>query len=200
MADRTGNHLEQLASYLSGLPAGTSPDQTLTEELLASCWDQLEGGEQQGMAGHKLRGRTEQLEWDPPVLRFRIERHGATVLGSTRAELHDWQINVGNGTASCAPAGQRQLRRRQAPLDVNPIAVEVVELIRAGEEDEHLSWAARDRVRVEIGKILPAGSAGKETLAGRRKRLRNALDERLRTEGWVPLRHWVYQRQDSSRD
>ena len=39
-------------------------------------------------------------------------------------------------------------------------------------------------MKVLIGKIIPADSALKQTLAGRRKRFRKALVERLGAEGW----------------
>jgi len=35
-------------------------------------------------------GRMEMVRWDMPVLGFRIERHEAMGVGSTRAELQDW--------------------------------------------------------------------------------------------------------------
>ena len=39
-------------------------------------------------------GRMEKVEWQPPYLTFSIERHGATVKGSTRAELQNWQVDT----------------------------------------------------------------------------------------------------------
>jgi hypothetical protein len=39
-------------------------------------------------------------------------------------------------------------------------------------------------VRVLVGKVLPDGSAVAQTLAGRRKRFREALRDRLAVEGW----------------
>ncbi len=47
-------------------------------------------------------------------------------------------------------------------------------------------------IRVLIGKFLPDSSAVAQTLAGRRKRLRAALRERLAMEGWREVGLHVY--------
>jgi hypothetical protein len=46
--------------------------------------------------------RAEELSWNPPILSFTIERHGATARGSSRAELHEWTVNLHEGTAHWA--------------------------------------------------------------------------------------------------
>ena len=61
------------------------------------------------MEGYKLIDRMEKVEWVPPVLRFQIERHGATVKGSSRAELHEWTIDLCKATAECVSKGSRQI-------------------------------------------------------------------------------------------
>jgi len=53
-------------------------------------------------------------------------------------------------------------------------------------------------VRVLIGKILPQGGVAKQTLAGRRKRFRAALDEQLGRRGWEAAAHGTYRREDGS--
>jgi hypothetical protein len=45
------------------------------------------------MAGYKL-SRMKDATWNPPILEFTIERHGGTALGSTRASLQRWEINM----------------------------------------------------------------------------------------------------------
>jgi len=46
------------------------------------------------MTADKLLGRMEEVLWSPPDLTFSIERHGAAALGSSRAELQEWMIDV----------------------------------------------------------------------------------------------------------
>jgi len=51
-------------------------------------------------------------------------------------------------------------------------------------QDERLN----PQVQVLVGKVLPDGSAVKQTLASRRKRFRQALTERLVESGWQEVR------------
>ena len=90
--------LPPLKEFLSDLHSGPihSPSPHL-EPLLASCWGEF-SGDDGGMMGDKLIGRMEAVEWNPPLLTFVIERHGGTVMGSTRAELQHWEVNIDNTT------------------------------------------------------------------------------------------------------
>jgi hypothetical protein len=130
--------------------------------------------------------------WQPPVLRFIMERHGATVLGSTKAEIQEWNINLEKGIADCWNAGYKQVVARQSRLNVRPLAEEIVFLILAHKEDERLRWLKDGSVWVQIGKILPQASAVKQTLAGRRSRFRQAVGELLCNAGWRTVRSNVY--------
>lgn len=58
---------------------------------------------------------------------------------------------------------------------MQPVAEEFAHAILAGRQDERLKRDGKDHVRLLIGEAFPAGSAVKETLAGRRKRLRQAV-------------------------
>ena len=67
---------------------------------LAGCWREFTGSASERMHAGKL-GRMEAVRWDPPVLSFTIERHGAMSGGSTRAELQQWRIDLDRKTAKC---------------------------------------------------------------------------------------------------
>ncbi len=45
--------------------------------ILLDAWSEMRGDDG-GMAPYKLLGRTEAMDWQPPVLAFEIERHGGT--------------------------------------------------------------------------------------------------------------------------
>jgi hypothetical protein len=45
------------------------------------------------------------LEWNDPILAFTLEQHGGTVLGSSRADLERWIVNLNDGTAHVEQAG-----------------------------------------------------------------------------------------------
>src|SRR5438445_9081548 len=83
------------------------------------------------MGAWKLH-RAEDLLWKPPFLSFTIERHGATVLGSSRAELQDWMVNLHLETARCAGGRYRQLWPTASRLYVKPIAARVLNAVQQG--------------------------------------------------------------------
>ena len=78
---------------------------------------------------------------------------------------------------------------------MKPIAADLCSAILSGKQDNRLKWYGTSKVRVLTGKVLPEGSAVKETLADRRKRLRNELTGLLAPEGWKMVRPNVYERE-----
>jgi hypothetical protein len=95
MADRrTEAGMEPLKEYLASLPPGSVTDTARLEPILAECWDEFRGSGESGMHPGKLRGRMEEVTWNPPYLAFVIERHGATAFGSTRAEIQLWELDL----------------------------------------------------------------------------------------------------------
>ena len=129
--------MECLMTYLKQTHEGEIADTAELEELLAECWDEF-AGDYGGMEPHKLLGRMEDVLWRPPILEFVIERHGGTVMGSSRAELQHWTVDVEHKTVTMDVEGYRQISPRAAPLDVKPIADELVTLITRGSKDKRL--------------------------------------------------------------
>ena len=128
------------------------------------------------------------------MLSFTLERHGGTVMGSSRADVQRWEVNMAERTAVPSSQGYRQLDRRRPPLKVEPIAAEIAEMISSGKDDTKLKWTAdRKQVRVLIGRIIP-DDAPQQTVQGRRKRFRNALKKLLESKGWDEISANKYQR------
>lgn len=178
------DELDKLRRFLQACPAGRIEDTAEAKRLLKACWEQIEGSDSEAMVAYKL-DRMEDPSWEPPILSFTIERHGGTAMGSSRAELQAWTIDLANARACGDKSGRyRQLHPRQPGLKVGPLADELVSKNLARAEDSRLKWLAQDSVRIEIGRVIPASSASQQTLAGRRRRLKNALRERLETRGW----------------
>ena len=175
--------LEELSHFLAQLPAGrvSLANQPKLLPLLQDCWPLFRGSSEESMANSKLE-RMEEPEWNPPILTFRIERHGGTALGSTRADMQCWSVDLDSLEADHWTRGYRQLQPRGATLKVEPIADELSKLIMSHSEDERLQWSAAGRVRIRMSKVLPPGP--KRTLEGRRKRLVRMLEERLAPHGW----------------
>lgn len=106
---------------------------------LEDAWSSLHGSEDKGTSADKLY-RAENVAWTAPVLTFTLERHGGTVNGSSRAELHHWEINIETGVAAIVKVGQRQLSPMGPRLDVAELARETRERIVAGKKHESLKW------------------------------------------------------------
>ena len=82
-------------------------------------------------------------------------------MGSSRASLHDWRLDLSDKTAVVYGSGHRQLTPMQSRLDVEPLAQETAELILNRQNDERLMWHVDGSVTVHIGVIIPDGSAAK---------------------------------------
>jgi hypothetical protein len=117
--------VENLIDYLASIEPGPITETTALESVLATYWGEFVGSDFEGMTADKLFGRMEDVAWDPPVLRFVVERHGATVLGSSRAELHRWTLNIEERTADSYTAGYRRRYPMAARVYGRPIAEEL---------------------------------------------------------------------------
>src|SRR5579885_1035737 len=179
--------LDDLRAALEALPPGPIPGQSRgnIERLLAAAWDEHLRGTYGGMQGYKLIGRTEGMSWQPPTLRFAIERHGATVAGSIYAHVQHWTVDVRSGIAELEPyAPKRRLYPAAPRLDTAPIARPLADAMRAGLDDPRLEWRQdRRRVRVRLDECIGRGIP-KETRQGRAKRLRRDLLVLLVPDGW----------------
>jgi hypothetical protein len=165
--------------------------------LLAEHWHEFKGSTETSMAAHKLLGRMENVEWQPPILSFIIERHGGTVLGSTRATLQCWSLNLDTMTAECEEAGQRQLKPKASALkktDIEILTKEIVVAILQRKVDDRLRWKDDGTIQVMVAKIIPDGSGYKQTVQGRRKRLGQALEAALTERGWQPVGRNVFKK------
>jgi hypothetical protein len=180
-----------LVAYLSSITPREIVDASELEKLLSSCWDQFDGSDAEGMAGYKLHRRMEKVSLNPPLLTFTIERHGGIIMGSSRASLHDWRLDLSDKTAVVYGSGHRQLTPMQPRVNVEPLAQETAELILNRQNDERLKWHVDGSVTVHIGTII-ADEAAKQTVGGRRKRFREALNRIVTTAGWDAVRAKVY--------
>jgi len=175
----------RLSDHLASVPPGLIEDIQSLESLLVDCWPDLDGSGGEGMYASKLRGRMESVKWNPPILSFEIERHGGAVMGSTRAALHEWKVDVQLGTAAVCPTGRfRGLRPSSARWDAKAKADEIVRLILNGVDDSQLKWDRdKSRITIRLQGIVPYGG-GQRTYEGRRKRLLAALGERIEHTEW----------------
>lgn len=93
------------------------------------------------------------------MLAFTIERHGRTVLGSTRAELQRWEVNLDTQEASCFSAGYRQVAPTSPRVNFQQVARELAPLILSRQDDERLKWRKDGSLQVIMTKIFPGSVA-----------------------------------------
>lgn len=163
-------------------------------EALERAWGYFEGARDEAMGPRKVR-RLEQPVWNPPLLEFVIERHGAMVAGgSTRAELQTWSVDLDDGQAWVSGVAVRQKVPMARRLDVAPLAAEISGLIREGVDDDRLRWSGdHRRVTVRIGDVIP-NDGFKQTIEGRRRRFYTRLNYELASAGWTVVRAGTYAR------
>lgn len=151
--------------------------------LLGECWESLSGSSDQHTKFDKIY-RAENLTWEPPILSFVLERHGSTVNGSSRAELHYWKVNVSNGSADIAKIGRRQLTPMDKRMNIDAVAQETAKLIQSKADHESLKWIESGvHVVVQIGMVIP--TTNQQTTASRRSRYRYRLNSIMRSLGWT---------------
>lgn len=189
------SELDELRRHLSDQPPGAVGDTTETAQLLAVCWEHL-SGDNGGMAGYKLHDRMESVEWRPPILHFVIDRHGGTVLGSSRATLQSWTVDVNKATRTVADAGFRQISPSSARFNVGPIAEEICRAIQTRTDDPRVKRMKDGRVQLRMSVVVPWDSGFKQTVTNRRKRLREALEPLLEETGWKTVRANVFEPSD----
>jgi hypothetical protein len=186
--------VDAFRELLFGLPVGPV-DRDRLVDVLTGAWDRLDRDDR-SMAAFKLK-RLEVPYWDGSMLTFAVERHGGTVLGSTRADVQHWAVDPRAATARIVRRTHRQLSAMAPRLDVRPLAVDVAALILAGVSDDRLKWSPDGAtVTVRIGRIIPDDSAARQTVTGRRRRFRAALEEEL-AGSWVGP-SWKYTRHAGS--
>jgi hypothetical protein len=149
--------------------------------LLAECWDSLQGSEAESTYSNKF-SRVEELTWAPPLLSFKLERHGGTVMGSSRASVHHWTVDVDKETADIEQVTQRQIRAADSRAVFSPVIIKVRELVMNHGSHDCIEWKSRDAALLHLEKIVTGNS--KQTRANRRKRFRKELAEVLALDGW----------------
>jgi len=179
--------MKELDDYLASIEAGPVLDSSRCAQVLSKFWSQFDGSSAESTSPNKLTSRAlEGAKWEPPILSFAIERHGATVNGSSRASVHRWEVNVTKRTARIVERKNRQLEPLSPRVNVKPIAEGVAALIVNGIEDPLLKWHSPTDVSVQIGKIEDLCGAA-QTQLGRRKRFRKSMESILAPRGWKPV-------------
>ncbi|MCD2451122.1 hypothetical protein GO003_012035 [Methylicorpusculum oleiharenae] len=183
--------IQVLINFLKDLPANdlliTGKSSSKVLDLLRECWPHLKGSGEHNTYWDKIY-RAENLHWKPPILHFELERHGATVNGSSRADVHYWEVDLDEGTAKIERRGHRQLEKMSPRMNVKAKAMEIANTIMRGLEHPALKWDNNyETVVLTISQIIPETIP--QTTASRRKRFKDCLDSMLLEYGWVRKNH-----------
>ena len=175
--------MSSLEACLKSHPQGPIEHFSEVEPLLAAEWNSLScHSDDHKTSPEKLYGRMEEVSWNPPFLRFKLERHGGTVNGSTRAELHYWVVNVEERTCGIERIGKRQLHPMSERVYVKPVAEEIAAIILRNGDDPRIKWTpTRDKVTIKLSQML--GGEFEQTRAGRRKRFQAVIEPILTAKG-----------------
>ena len=94
-------------------------------------------------------------------------------------------MNLETGIASFEERGYRQFNALSPRLKVEPIVDSVIEAVQARKTlpGDALVWVADDQVRIKQAVLIP-DDASKQTMSGRRKRFRSAMQSAMATIGW----------------
>ncbi|TWU09891.1 hypothetical protein [Allorhodopirellula heiligendammensis] len=156
------------------------------KEHVITNWEDLSGSSEEGMAQYKLHGRMDKISWNSPILTFSIERHGGLVMGSSRADVHYWKVNLKECTAEIERKSYRQIDKMAPRVRIAPIVDEIVAALLSGSTDERIEWKENGEAHVLTSKQLFPGSSGySETVGGRRRNFRDKLKTRLAEVGWT---------------
>jgi hypothetical protein len=152
------------------------------------------------MIPEKLRGRMEECEWHPPILTFKIERHGPTVNGSSRAPIQLWKVDLEKLSATVDNSGYRRVRPNAPKMDIKKKVEKVLHALTQQPPPVWLKWDGRLKFRlVNLDELIPASNDATKT--SRRRRFRKLLTERLAEDGWIAPPNsapYTYQQEQTS--
>jgi hypothetical protein len=181
--------IEELRAVMHDVPHGevSTADSAKVLRHLAVCWENIIGSDDQSTTGHKIY-RGEEVKWQPPMLTFVVERHGAICLGSSRAELHQWEVNIDTATARIVQRRTRQLYARSPSFTkdkAHKLAVEIRTLVTSGATNYRIKWNKDGTVNVNINNCVDADC--QQTQTGRNRQFTAHLVPVMEEGGWMLL-------------
>jgi hypothetical protein len=143
--------------------------------------------------------RAEDVEWNPPVLKFAIERHGGVVLGGKTATVQRYEYNAETGELEQTNEfneGKRLLEERSPSFTedmARDLAEKIIGALRTGESHEGIKTLKNGTRKITFQSLFKRDY--KQTRLARLKRLKAALDEIM--PNWRDNR-WPSQNHESS--
>ncbi|MDX5327519.1 MAG: hypothetical protein LPK06_01845 [Marinobacter sp.] len=190
---------DNLIGFLAGIKQGPVEETGELARLLSDVWNDLPGSHDQKTAPYKLISRPlEDVIWSPPLLLFTLERHGGTVNGSSRAELHRWEVDVERWQASILSKGRRQLTKQDKRYNPAPDVEAICTAVRSRANADGLVYRDDGSVKVIVKDIVEARN--NQTLAARRRRFRELLQNRMSEIGYVERSQYIFILDDGAKE
>ena len=167
-----------------------SNDREVTHGELMVLWVDTElRGHDHGLSMDKLRvDRVENLRREDDLVRFEIERHGETVRGSSRGQVHHWVIDTRRRERWIEMKTVRQVSERAKPVVIDQYVKPILDGIESA-DPRVVSSRANGSVRINIEALIP-NVGYRQTVQGRRRRLRMRLNEELTHRSLVIDSRW----------
>ncbi len=159
--------LRRLRDALAVTPDGVVDGQRIAG-LLAQAWPYLHGSFARGMCREKVAGHIEDLAWRSPVLSFRVAR--AT-----------WQVDVQDASAWIPVGAPLDLPEKQ---DAKELAEAIVQQVIDGRVSAAIVRKPQG-VSIRPGEVPGLDVGYAETLPGRHRRFRAALEQAMAAAGYV---------------
>lgn len=184
--------ISQLQGILASVPAGEIADNDPVSQVIISAlilaWEHLKGSSDEKTHAYKLN-RAEKMQWEPPMLKFIIERHGRIAYGSSRADLHHWVVDIEKASAYIEDVGWRNVSPptpRFTAKEAEKLVEEIADKILAGEQTDELLWKNGDNlVVIRLIDIPVLNAATQQTNQRRRATFRVALENYMASVGWI---------------
>jgi hypothetical protein len=173
-----------LCDALNRLPRGRLDGQhaSIVLQLLMRAWDDLGGSGRENTVADTL-SLWENPRWESPCLFFEVERHERCINGSTRADLHYWEVDTWHGSAYIQHFGWRQMTAMDPPFHVKPVAAACWRCIQSHIEHPGLRWSKDGlSVSLKIDEWIPKRC--QQTTVARKKRFMRELASLMQGQGW----------------
>lgn len=145
----------------------------------------------------KVYERHENLRWEEPFIRFEVERHGSTAMGSTFADLHQFEFDARTRHWSHNES-KRQLYARAKSVTkqmLTEIVDTAIEAVQQGKIPDGVRELKDGRlVFSALGLLGEHGHGPNQTIEGRASRLKAILNEKLDRAGFVRDARMGYRR------
>jgi hypothetical protein len=149
-------------------------------ELLAQAWPYLHGSFARGMCREKVAGNIADLAWRSPVLSFTVAR--AT-----------WQVDVQDASAWIPVGAPLDLPEKQ---DAKELAEALVQEVIEGRVSTAIVRKPHG-VSIRPGEVSGLDVGYAETLPGRHRRFRAALEQAMAAAGYVRVAPYRFGRAET---